>query len=118
MFQKLDMAALSLLDGGRLAKAFEKALYELQEDCKDRPALSSARKLTLTVLIEPECNDDATDLIGCDVGFEIKTAMPKKQTRAYNMRAKGGSLYFNEESPENANQGALGLSGKAANDAQ
>lgn len=62
--------------------------------------------------MQPESDDSGGDLESCDVRFEVKTTIPKRESKTYNMRASAfGALVFNELSPDDARQGTLPIDG-------
>lgn len=107
MFERLDTKALAALDDGRISEAFNQALKRCLLDCKDRPGLKDPRKVALVVTMTPLMADDSSQLESCDVHFEIHDTVPKRKTKVYNMREKGGSLLFNELSPDDHRQSTL-----------
>jgi len=111
MLEKFSLAALSTMDGGRLNETFEQALRRLQEDCKDRPAVKGARKLTLTVSLAPLA-DDAGELESIDARIDFNEKAPKRASKIYNMESFAGGLLFNELSPDEVKQRTLDMATK------
>lgn len=116
MLMAFDLEALNTMDGGRIRELINQKLKTVLADCKDRPALTAARKLVVTIALSPECNDEATDMRSCDVQVEVKVALPRNKTGVYSMKAVRGGLVFNEDSLDNVHQTTLGLSGGATKD--
>lgn len=106
MITMLTMGTLAEIDNGRLREAFEQALRRAQTDCKDRPALEKARKITLQLSMVPIVGDSG-DLESCNVEFQIKEALPPRDTRTFNMAADEAGLYFNDLSPKDIRQRSL-----------
>jgi hypothetical protein len=106
--EKLSLDAICRIDAGRVAVAFEQALRRAEEDCRDRPGVSAARKVSMTVVIEPKATEEG-DLSSVDVNCEIKESIPTRKSQTYNMAATPGGLFFNELSPEDINQRTLDL---------
>lgn len=104
--EKFDLGSVSKLDEGRIREAFEQALKRCLADCKDRPAVSDARKVQLLATLTPVVGDNG-EMESCDVHFEIHDSVPKRKTKIYNMKSKGGALFFNELAPGDINQGTL-----------
>ncbi len=104
--QNFNLESLSTIDGGRIKEAFEQLVKRCEGDCKDRPALTTARTIGLVVKFEPVPNDFG-DLDSVNVTFDIKESLPKRSSKPYNMRAVPGGLLFNEMSPEDVDQGTL-----------
>lgn len=107
MQQMLSMKSLSEIDNGRLREAFDQALRRAHADCKDRPSVKGARKISLQLSISPVVDVDTGDLDSCDVGFKIKEAVPERGTRAYNMVSDSEGLVFNDLARTNARQQTL-----------
>lgn len=99
-------SSLSRIDAGRIAAAFEGEIKRAEADCKDRPATPKPRKVELHVSIEPIVAEDGS-LESCDVTFRIKSSIPSRESKTYNMRAGRHGLSFNELSPEDIHQGTL-----------
>jgi hypothetical protein len=106
--EKFSLASVASMDGSRIEKAFEHALNRCRFDCEDRPAVKGARKITLTVTLEPLVND-AGDLGSVNVAFDLADKLPKRSSKAYNMMPVVGGLAFNELSPEEARQMTLDM---------
>lgn len=104
--EKFTTEALSRIDGGRIAAAFELALKRAEVDCKDRPAVKKARRVELIATIEPILGPDG-ELDSCDVSFTIKDSIPKRESKVFNMTAARSGLMFNEMSAEDARQKTL-----------
>ena len=101
--KRLSIETLRNLDGGRIAVAFDQAITRAREDCIDRPALGGVRKVQLVASFKPVVDGEG-DLDSIDVQFDIKEAIPARKSKAYNMRADDAGLFFNELSPERADQ--------------
>lgn len=104
--EKLTLASLATMDGGRHAVAFEQALTRARFDCQDRAVVKGARKIALVVTLEPR-SDDSGELDRIHVAFAIDEKHPKRMSRAYSMQNVNGGLVFNELSPGEARQGTL-----------
>jgi hypothetical protein len=102
----LGLGTLKELDAGRIELAFNKALRDIIEDCRDRPTDETGRKVTLTAIVTPEHIDGVLDT--CQVEFEVDAKVPKRRSKAYQMQAQGnGYLIVNPVSPTNVRQGTL-----------
>lgn len=102
MIEKFTLASLAQIDQGRIREAFEQAMRRCEFDCRDRPAIEDARKVTLTVELKPR--SASGDLESVDVKFAIKDAIPTRRSDVYNMRAVRGGLVYNEMSSEDVRQ--------------
>jgi len=95
--------SIGKMDDGRIRTALEMALQRCIDDCRDRPGLKTARKLTLQLSLVPVM-DDQNGLDSVDMGFVIHETAPKRKTKTFNMRAASEKLLFNEVSPDDARQ--------------
>lgn len=115
--EKFSLGALSTIDNGKVAAAFAHALRRCEEDCKDRPAVDTARTIMLDIQITPVVGDDGA-LESVNVSFRIKNSVPERQSKTYNktynMQATRGGLLFNELSPDDVRQGTLDSPGPRA----
>lgn len=110
MLEKFTLATIAEMDGGRIKTAFEQALKRIEADCKDRPGVKAARKLELVLTMTPIADDGELDSV--DVTFRIKDAVPKRESKSYNMQAVAGGLLFNDASPEDVRQMSLDMAPK------
>lgn len=108
----LNLSSLSSIDQGRLAVAFEHELKKCEADCSDRPAIEKARIVRLEISLTPRLAEGSLEMESADVFFKVSSAIPKKETRNYNMRATRSGLVFNELSPDNVNQATLDMAPK------
>lgn len=109
--EKLTLASLATMDGGRHAAAFEQALTRARFDCEDRAAVKGARRIALVVSLIPRADDNG-NLERVHVEFALDEKHPKRQSRSYSMQAVHGGLVFNELSPDDVRQGTLDMAGK------
>lgn len=107
--QVLNLGSLIMLDGGRAEKAFNLELQKIVADLDDRPAVTKARKVTLELNIEPT-NEEHGAVVDAEVTFRVGSKIPGRQTKAYRMKIDGakGTLVFNPDAPENADQTTIG----------
>lgn len=102
--EKFGLAALAKIDGERIAIAFEQALRRVVQDCEDRPAEKTERKLSLTLSVKPRLDPDGM-CDDCDVQMSVTDSVPKRKSKIYNMAMKkGGHLLFNDDSLDNVEQ--------------
>jgi hypothetical protein len=101
--EQFHLATLATLDGGRVGAAFDLALRRVIDDLNSRPNDDRARKLSLTVVLQPVA-DEKGDLVDTQVQFLVADNLPKRQSKVYSMSAEGGELWFNELSPDNVRQ--------------
>ena len=104
--EKFDITSLATIDGGEIREAFEDALKRCRLDCQSRPGVQKPRKVSITANLVPICDDNGK-LGSCDVQFEVTDSLPKRVSPNYNMKATRTGLLFNEESPQDVNQGTL-----------
>ena len=103
VLKQFDLAALATLDGGRIREAVNQAIQAAETDCRDRPGLPGARKVTLTLSIVP-VSTASGDLDSVNVECEIKTQSPARKSKTYNMNATTDGLVYQELAPEDADQ--------------
>lgn len=102
--KEFNLAALADLDGGRIAEAVNQEIKRVITDCQDRPQVEKARSITLQFDFEP-LMDDQRELDGCQLSFQIKSTLPKRESKSFNLGVKkDGRLFFSEHSPDNVNQ--------------
>lgn len=104
--EKFNLGCLATMDDGRIREAFEQALKRCELDCKDRPALEEARKVSMSVTLVPVPGERG-DLDSVNIVVKITDTLPKRCSKAYNMKATRGGLLFNELSTEDVNQATL-----------
>ena len=104
--ESFELKTLTEIDGGRIREAFEQALRRCESDCRDRPNIAKARTLTLSVSLVPAV-DERGELDTVAATFDIAEKLPKRQSRKYQMLARGGKLLFNELSPDDVKQKTL-----------
>jgi hypothetical protein len=85
-FKELNMQNLHMLDGGKLAAAFDHHLQTALMDCEDRPHDTGKRKVTLEIEIVPVPDDVSMGHV--TTVYNVKTAVPKAKTRAITLPAK------------------------------
>lgn len=106
--ERLTLAMLAKLDGGRHARDWQRGLDRLQADCVERPNVKGARKLALVAIIEPETDDaDAKTIETCSIRFEVSATIPREKSRTYSAGVRGTGLIVNELSPDNPGQMTL-----------
>lgn len=103
---EFSLDTLAKIDGGRIAQAFALALRRCEADCRDRPGLQEPRKIGIQVTLTPVAGDDG-DLESCRVQFQVVDSQPRRKSKAYDMRAEGGRLLWNELSPDDVRQMTL-----------
>lgn len=104
---KFDLVTVAEMDGGRIRSGWERLLKRLEDDCKDRPGMKAARKLVLTLFMEPVA--DGQDLESVNVSFDLKDTLPALESKNYNMQSVAGGLLFNDASPEEVRQRTLDM---------
>lgn len=102
---ELTLAALMEdLDGGRISAAFGAELRRVAVDCDDRPNDDKPRKVTLTLELSPQPDEDG-HLASIRGKFHITSTVPKRRSRVYDFGFRnGGQLVFNDLSDDNINQ--------------
>ena len=94
----LKLSALKDLDLGKVDLAFAREIEAAVKDCANRPGEKGARRVVLALDIKPEELTQGGQLESVTVGFDIKTAMPAKKSKAYPMMVDAQNrLIFNTE---------------------
>ena len=104
--QTLTFEALQNIGGGLLSAGFDEAVERVDHDCRDRPTVGEARKITIEVQLTPAA-DQRGNLDHVAVAFVLKDTMPKRKTPTYVMKPGRDGLQFNELSRDNPDQGTL-----------
>jgi hypothetical protein len=109
LLQELTLESIAKMDGGRLAIAFSAALKRAIQDCDDRPGEKKPRTVTLHLAAVPILDEDGL-ADNCKIQFQIHDSVPKRRSRVYDMSMrKGGHLLFNDDSPDNVDQGTFDM---------
>lgn len=96
---------LPKLDNGLLKVIFDKYLTQIVEDCKDRPAESKPRTLTLELAFVPRSeNPGRNECDGVSMAWKVKPKAPDQISRPYDMSIRKNMLFFNPDSPDNIDQ--------------
>lgn len=105
------LSTLQHLDGGRVDEAFATLVDKAIRDCIDRPNVSTARTVTITMAFAP-CTeptlDGKVDYDGVDTKVALSSKLPKMESMVYSLdirepQAPDG-LYtatFNADMPDN-----------------
>lgn len=105
--EKLSLAALATIDGGKFARAFDAELDRLRKDLASRPDDKTKRRLTMTIECQPTSVDDEGDLDTVGVAFDVDIKTPKVKSKAFQMLAREGQILFAEHSPKAPKQGTI-----------
>ena len=98
------LADLQEIDGGVIEILFRRKLAMIAADLIDRPAVSSARKLTVELLFCPVA-DPSGALADVKVEAEVKGKVPVDRTRTISMGCRGGGeMVYNDLSPDDHHQ--------------
>lgn len=108
--REFNAGALPVLDGGKVAAAFDKCMQHAVDDCYDRPADDRAWVVTVQFEVSPVMRPGGE----CDtveVAFQVKSKLPTFRTQQYSMglRRKGpnAQLVFSEHSLDNVDQAGM-----------
>lgn len=109
--EKFELGSLAIIDGGRIAIAFEQALRRVAQDCDDRPGEKKERTITLAMAVKPRLDADGL-CDDCDVQVTVADNVPKRKSKVYNMSLrKGGHLLFANESLDDHRQETMDFGG-------
>lgn len=102
--ERVTLAKIAEMDGGKIGHAFQGAVRRCLKDCRDRPNLSKARTITLTVTMAPPKDAEGAELDVVAFACALKEALPKRDSREYSAVLQGGDMLVNELSPSDARQ--------------
>lgn len=107
MLVEFDISKIGDLDGGRVLEAITQAIERAVHDCEDRPGVSKARNVTLTMSVSPVIDDDGT-MESIDLSFGVGEKRPARQSKNYNLAARRAGnrwkLLFNDLSQDDVQQ--------------
>lgn len=107
--QEMDLtfSAIELLDEGKIAKLLKRHLTQVAQDCVNRPADDSARKVMLQFEFRPILDPDTRecDLVKCEI--ECKSKVPTFRSKKYEMRVHRSGFAFNADFPDDLDQPSL-----------
>lgn len=109
---ELTLESMAMMDGGRIAAAFQQSLRRAIQDCEDRPQVKKTREITIKVGIVPVAGEEDETCEQVAMQCVISDSVPKRQTRVYSAQVKhGGKAAFNDESLDDVRQGTFGFDG-------
>lgn len=95
------------LDGGIPAATIDNAVRSAVKDCVSRPRLKKARKVTISLLVVPEDDEDGMRR-DVQIFADCSVSLPKAKSQPTKMRPNhDGKLLFNPASPSAPDQGTL-----------
>ncbi len=107
---ELSLENLGQLDFGKIIAAFNHEREHVVKDCLDRPQDDKPRKIVITFLLKPIC-DETSRTIDCDsidVGCEVSSVVPKRRTTIYSMKPRqDGGLTFHPDLASDAEGSTL-----------
>jgi hypothetical protein len=106
-FKQFNLAALHDIDDGKAAKAFDRLLARMIEDCNDRPSEKKPRKVTIQVDIIPVAEADGT-CDNVDIIIRTKAVAPPMQSRSLSLGLRGSkTAVYNEDRLDDIDQPSL-----------
>lgn len=112
MRQQLTTSSLTEFEGGKLAAAFDKLLMAAGRDCFDRPGVDAKRKITLSVELTPELDQDGMcEHVKIEANVGAKTPNYGSRKVLANIQ-KSGAVVFDDLSPDNPNQETFQFDGE------
>lgn len=106
MRTELSLSSLAEFDFGKAEIAFRKTLQSVVRDVKDRGHDGRARKVVLTVILDPII--EGGDVADANVHFTIQAKLPALSTAPRPvMIDRQARLVFNPDSPDNPEQSTL-----------
>lgn len=109
--QPLTLSSIRNLDMGKIEEALALHLSRAAADCDDRPADPSPRKIVMTIAVSPQASAEG-NLEDVKAQVFVKSSVPDHRTRIYSLGVRrlpgrGATFVFNDNSPENVNQGTF-----------
>jgi hypothetical protein len=95
---KLTFDTLPQLDG-KLSPLLDKHLAQVANDCINRPADPTARKVVIEFVFTPVLDPQTGECEDVDLVVEAKSKVPVFKTRGYRMRVTRGGMGFNADDP-------------------
>lgn len=94
--KRFDSKSMMELDDGSVGVAVDQAIRQMYLDIEDRPALKTARTMTLTLTMKPVIDDRKT-LKDVRASIDVKTNVPKKGVEVimHTTPKDGGGLIYN-----------------------
>jgi hypothetical protein len=84
--REFKLKDLGQIQGGALQIAFDRLVRAAVDDCDDRPAVQTARTVTLKMSLKPVACEK--DLESVSVKFTLDDNLPKRETREVEMEAR------------------------------
>lgn len=104
--RQFTLKNMHLVEGGLVGVVFDEHMARIAKDIEDRPGDKTARKLTVTISVEPRIRGKDCDEGAVQVAMKSSIPDHKTQTISVGLR-KNGILTFNPDSEDNVNQGTL-----------
>ncbi len=101
--QKLDLEGIAKIKGGMVAEAFKQEMLAIHNDITQRPAVKTARKITLQLEIRPLL-DNKGNLEVTPTKFNVFAQLPKRQSVEVETMPTKTDFIFEEHSPEDVHQ--------------
>lgn len=100
-----SLADLEKIDGGLVARAFEKELRGIFDDLRERPALAKAREIIVKLTFVPATDASGTELVEVKMTAEIAPKRPASKCRELSTRLLGvEKLVYDDLSPNDVHQ--------------
>ena len=103
----LNFETMGQLDDGLIDQVLRRHLMAVAQDCINRPADKTKRKVTLEFTVSPVLNQQTRECEIAQVEIECKSKVPVHRSAIYPMRVSKGGLLFNQDFPESLHQGSL-----------
>ena len=85
--QQLNLATVSVVDAGEIARVWNIAVERAIRDCANRPGIAKARKVMLQAEFSPTSGDEGT-VDDLDVNFQVQERFPAFITGMITMRIR------------------------------
>lgn len=107
-FEELKLSTLGDLDD-RIEILFQRHLQNIANDCLNRPAEKTKRKVVVELSFEPVADPDSGDCDSVRITIEARSKVPTFRTKSYPLGVTKAGFRFNSENPSDLRQPALPL---------
>lgn len=104
MNRQLNARTIADLNDGTVGEMINEIIRQALEDCDDRPALKTARKLTIELSFKPVLDESSRALHGVEITPKITSKVPSHEARGEylrtNARQLGGRTHIEAQLPD------------------
>ena len=106
--ERFGIQSLATMEGGKIARQFERAIRHAILDATENPNNEKARKVVIQFNSTPCPPESGENLDRVDVTALVRQVTPTHSSAVHTMKVgKAGVLSYNPGSPDEPNQGTL-----------